>query len=240
MTPRRLPGAGNPRRSGICAAVVLLGTLAATSAAGQVSVRGFVQAGLLRFAADESIAAITGRPGGAVYGGGGQVGVARLFVEGSVERYAAAGRRVFVFEDRVFDLGIPNRITITPVQVTVGYRMGPRGPWRLAGYGGGGLGVYRFAEVAPFGPRAGQSPRAPAEAVVPPLGPPYGDEVRETHRSYHVLGGVETPLLRWLRVGGEGQWTWVPNALGEGAAAAAFGETDLGGFTLRVKLSVGY
>ena len=240
MTPRCPSPAGNPRRIGICPAIVLLGTLAASPAAGQVAVRGFVQAGLLRFAAHESFSAVTGRPGGAVYGGGGQVGVARLFVQGSVERYAAAGRRVFVFEDRVFDLGIPNRITITPVQVTAGYRMGPRSPWRLAGYGGGGLGVYRFAEAAPFGPRAGRPAGGAADAVVPPLGPPYGDDVRETYRSYHVLGGVESPLLPWLRLGGEGQWTWVPNVLGEGGAAAALGETDLGGFTLRVKLSVGY
>ena len=240
MTPRRRPRAGSLGRSGVCAAVVVLGTLAAAPAAGQVTARGFVQAGLLRFAAHESFAAITGRPGGAVYGAGGRVAVARLFVQGSIERYAALGRRVFVFEDRVFDLGIPNRITIAPVQVTAGYRMEPRGPWRLAGYGGGGLGVHRFAESAPFGPRAGDPPGTPAEAAVPPLGPPYGDEVRETHRSYHVLGGIETPLLPWLWLGGEGQWTWVPGALGEGGAPAAFGETDLGGITLRVKLSVGY
>ncbi len=240
MIPRRPSAAGPARWIGICTALVLLGTVRATPAAGQVAVRGFVQAGLLRFAADESFAALTGRPGGAVYGGGGQIGVARLFVQGSLERYAVAGRRVFVFEDRVFDLGIPNRIAIMPVQVTAGYRMGPRGRWRLAGYGGGGMGLYRFSEVAPFGPHAGRPSEAPAEAVVPPLGPPYGDEVRETHRSYHVLGGVETPLLPWLRLGGEGQWTWVPNALGEAGAAAAFGETDLGGLTLRVKLSVGY
>ena len=242
MTPRRPHAADPPGRIGICAAIVLLGTVAAAPAAAQVSVRGFVQAGLLRFAAHESIAAVTGRPEGAVYGAGGLVGVARLFVQGSVERYAAAGRRVFVFENRVFDLGIPNRITITPVQVTAGYRAGLPGGWRLDGYGGGGLGVHRFAEVAPFGPQpqTGGPPPGPADVVLPPLGPPYGNEVRETHRSYHVLGGIETRLLSWLRVGGEGQWTWVPNALGAAGAAAAFGETDLGGLTLRVKLSVGY
>ncbi len=242
MSLRRPPGAGpaGSRRAGICAVVIVCGTFAAAPAAGQVTARGFVQAGLLRFAADESFAAVTGRPGGAVYGGGGRLGIARLFVEGSVERYAAVGRRVFVFEDRVFDLGIPNRITIMPVQVTAGYRMTPRGAWRLAGYAGGGLGVHRFAESAPFGPRGGGSPDVPAEAVVPPRDSPYDDEVRQTHRSYHVLGGVEAPLRSWLWLAGEGQWTWVPGALGAGGAPAVFGETDLGGLTLRVKLSVGY
>lgn len=214
---------------------MLLALAWAPRAAAQVSVRGFVQASHLRFAASRSIEAITGSPAGAAWGGGGQVGFGRLFVQGSVERYAADGSRVFVLGDQVFDLGIPNRITITPVQLTAGYRTGAR----IAAYGGGGIGAYRFAESAPHGPRAGAE-SAPDGAVVPPLGPPHGDDVRETHRSWHVLGGVETPLLSWLWVGGEGQWTWVPGALGEAGVSGAFDETDLGGLTLRVKLSMGF
>ena len=216
------------RRSGVCAAIVLLGVWAAPPAAAQVAVRGFVQAGLLRFAADRSVAAVAGSAAGAAWGAGAQVGFARLFVQASVERYAAAGRRVFVFEERVFDLGLPNRIAITPIQVTAGYRAGAR----VAAYGGGGIGAYRFRETAPFA-----APEDPAEQAP---GSASGDEVRATHRSYHVLAGVETPLLPWLRVGGEGQWTWVPDALGGAGASAAFGETDLGGLVLRVKLLVGY
>ena len=234
LTPRASLPAG--RRLGVCAAAALLAAAWAPPAAAQVSVRGFVQASHLRFTASRSIEATTGSPAGAAWGGGGQVGFGRLFVQGSVERYAADGRRVFVLGDQVFDLGIPNRIAITPVQLTAGYRTGSR----IAAYGGGGIGVYRFAESAPFGPRAGGSEAASDGAVVPPLGPPYGDDVRETHRSWHVLGGVETPLLPWLWIGGEGQWTWVPGALGAAGVSAAFDETDLGGLALRVKLSAGF
>ena len=201
-----------------------------------MAARGFVHASHLRFAASRSLEATTGSATGFAYGGGGQLGVGWLFVQGSVERYETDGRRVFVLDDQVFDLGIPNRINITPVQLTAGYRAGAR----VAGYGGGGFGVYRFSESSPFGPRSGRPDAAPESAVVPPLGPPYGDDLRETYRSWHVLGGVETALLSWLWIGGEGQWTWVPDALGAGGASAAFDETDLGGFTLRVKLSVGY
>ena len=234
MTPGGAAVVG--RRRAAAAAAVLLALAWAPAAAAQVRVRGFVQASHLRFTASRSIEATTGSPTGAAYGGGGQVGFGWLFVQGSIERYAAAGSRVFVLDDRVFDLGIPNRITITPVRLTAGYRAGSR----LAAYGGGGIGLYRFAESAPFGPRAGRPDTAPEGATVPPLGPPYGDDVRDSHRGWHVLGGVETPLLRWLWIGGEGQWTWVPDALGAAGVSAAFGETDLGGFALRVKLSVGY
>ena len=224
------------RYLGGCVSAFLVAAAWAPPAAAQVTARGFVQASHLRFAASRSIEATTGSPTGFAYGGGGQMGIGWLFVQGSVERYEAAGRRVFVLDDRVFDLGIPNRVTITPVQLTAGYRAGGR----VAGYGGGGFGMYRFAESAPFGPRSGSPDAAPEGAMVPPLGPPYGGDARETHRSWHVLGGVETALLSWLWIGGEGQWAWVPDALGAGGVSAAFDETDLGGFTLRLKLSVGY
>lgn len=234
MTPRVSRSRG--RRIGVCGAAIVVAAAWAPPASAQVSVRGFVQASHLRFAAARSIEATTGSPTGATYGGGAQVGFGRLFVQGGIERYAADGRRVFVLDERVFDLGIPNRVTITPIQLTAGYRAGTR----IAAYGGGGIGVHRFSESAPFGPRAGSSGDAPAGAMPPALGPPFGDDVRESHRSWHVLGGVETPLLSWLWIGGEGQWTWVPDALGAGGVSAAFDETDLGGLTLRVKLSAGF
>lgn len=231
------PGARPARRRlGACAAAFLVVAAWAPPALAQVSVRGFVQASHLRFTASQSIEAITGAPGGAAYGGGAQVGFGRLFVQGSVERYRAAGSRVFVLGGEVFDLGIPNQLSVTPLQLTAGYRAGSR----VAAYGGGGIGVHRFSESAPFGPRAGSPGDAPAGAMVPPLGPPFGDDLRESHRSWHVLGGVETPLLSWLWIGGEGQWTWVPDALGAGGVSAAFDESDLGGLTLRVKLSAGF
>ena len=211
MTARRGTARG---RLAAGAVTLLLATAGATPAAAQVTGRGFIQASHLRFAASRSIEATTGSPTGFAYGGGAQIGIGWLFVQGGVERYEAAARRVFVLDDRVFDLGIPNRVTITPLQLTTGYRAGGR-VRRLRRRR---LRYVPVCESAPFGPQSGRPDAAPESAVAPPLGPPYGGDVRETHRSWHVLGGVETALLSWLWIGGEGQWTWVPDALG----AAAF------------------
>ena len=193
----------------------------------RTSVRGFGQIGLIRFTASDSFETVTGSKFGIMYGGGAQVALRNgLFVQGSVERYQDAGQRVFVFRnestgsDEVFPLGIRNTITVTPIQVTAGYRqVAPSG---LAGYVGAGGGVHLYKEESEFA--------LPA------------DNIDEKFASYHILGGAEWPLWSWLWLGGEGQWSWVPDAIGEGGVSAArfFDEDDLGGFTLRFKLSVGY
>lgn len=194
---------------------------AAPPAAGpRRSVRGFVQVGWLRFSAGDSFEAVTGSAAGFVYGGGVQFGLSNgFFLQGSVERYAARGQRVFVHAGQVFALGIPHEVAITPIRLSAGYRRTLRPG--LDGYVGAGGGVHLLEERAPFGPSD-------------------GDAAAGRHGSGHALFGVETPLRPWLRVGGEGQWTWTPGAIGAAGAAAAFDERDLGGFTFRVKLSVGY
>lgn len=191
-----------------------------TPAGSRRSVRGFVQVGWLRFSAGDSFEAVTGSAAGFVYGGGVQFGLSNgFFLQGSVERYAARGQRVFVHAGQVFALGIPHEVAITPIRLSAGYRRTLRPG--LDGYVGAGGGVHLLEERAPFGPSD-------------------GDAAAGRHGSGHALFGVETPLWPWLRVGGEGQWTWAPGAIGAAGAAAAFDERDLGGFTFRVKLSVGY
>lgn len=185
------------------------------------SVRGFVQIGWLQFSAGDSFEAVTGSAAGFVYGGGVQFGLSSgFFMQGSVERYAARGQRVFVHAGRVFGLGIPHEVAITPIRLSAGYRRTLRPG--LDGYVGAGGGVHLLEERAPFGPSDDDEAAA------------------GRHGGGHALFGVETPLRPWLRVGGEGQWTWAPGAIGAAGAAAAFDERDLGGFTFRVKLSVGY
>ena len=56
---------------------------------------------------------------------------------------------------------------------------------------------------------------------------------------YHLLGGAEYKILRWLGVAGEVAWTTVPDAIGESGVSQAFNDTDLGGTTLRVKITIG-
>lgn len=185
----------------------------------RTSILAFVQASGMWFAASDSFDAITGNSIGLMYGGGAMFGFSNgLFFQGSVERYEETGERVFVSNNQIFELGIRNTIEIMPIQVTAGYRQ--VSDQNVIGYVGAGAGIYMFKETADFG-----SPAA---------------NVDEQHPSYHVLGGVDYPFLSWLWLGGEGQYTWVPEAIGGEGTSALFDEKDLGGFALRVKLSVGY
>lgn len=184
----------------------------------KTSVRGFGQFGLIRFTASDSFDAITGKPTGVMYGGGAQFGLSNgVFFQGSLERYEEKGERVFVFENQIFQLGIQNTVTVTPMLFTVGYRQ-PSSE-NIVGYVGAGVGWHRFEEQA--------------DLADPSL------NVDESKIGYHVLGGVEYPLTPWLWIGGEGQWAYVPDILGNDGISAAFEEDDLGGFTIRFKLSVG-
>jgi opacity protein-like surface antigen len=127
---------------------------------------------------------------------------------------------VFVFEGETFDLGIETNVRIAPVDVTGGYRFFDADR-RVVPYLGAGLGWHRYEETSEF-----------AED---------DENVDERHRGYHVLGGAEVRLARWLGVGGELQWTTVPEALGQdpNGVSAAFEETDLGGVSFRVNVIVG-
>ena len=66
-----------------------------------------------------------------------------------------------------------------------------------------------------------------------------GDDVDDTFNGFHVVGGVEVRLFRWVGLGGDVVWTSVADAIGEGGASKAFGEDNLGGTSLRVKLVIG-
>lgn len=184
----------------------------------RTSVRGFGLFGLNYFAASDSFDAVTGKRWGVMYGGGAQLGFSNgLFFQGSYEQYEKTGERVFIFENEIFDLGIENKVTVTPILLSVGYRQATT--YRIVGYVGAGVGWHRLQEDVEFGDPA--------------------DNVDVSKVGYHLLGGFEYPLTRWLWVGAEGQWAYVPDILGDDGVSAAFDEDDLGGFALRVKFSVG-
>ena len=58
---------------------------------------------------------------------------------------------------------------------------------------------------------------------------------------YHVPGGVEVRLARWLGAAAEAQWATVPDALGDdlNSVSHEFEESNLGGMTFRLKVVVG-
>lgn len=192
-----------------------------SAAAEPFSVRGFGDIGGFSFAAAESFEAVLGTRSGTLFGGGGEVVLPqRIFAGLRVSRFETRGERVFVFDDEVFPLGIDTTVTVTPIELTGGYRFAG-GASRVIPYVGGGIGWHRYEETSEF---------ATDE-----------ENVKETHTGYHLLGGAEVRLARWFGVGGEAQWTAVPEALGSEptSVAAAFDESDLGGFAFRVKFIVG-
>jgi hypothetical protein len=202
--------------------------------------------GFTTFAASDTFEAVLGSSTGAVLGGGGGVLIGRhLFVDVQLSRFSADGERVFVTDAReVFPLGIPTTVTVTPIDVSVGWRFTPGPPrpgaprpgtprrgtqrpgarppggpgFRPVPFGGGGLGTVRYREVSDFAQP--------------------GDDVSSAFLSYHVLGGLELPITRRFGAAVEGLYRWVPDALGDAGASAVYGETDLGGATIRVKATV--
>lgn len=183
-------------------------------------VRGFGLFGVNYFAASDTFEAVLGSRSGGILGGGVQVAFPiGLYAEVGAWRFSKDGERVFVGpDDDVFPLGIPTTVKVTPLELTGGWRFA-RLSRHVVPYAGAGVNWYRYEETADF-----------ADA---------GDDVDERFTGYHLVGGVEVHLLRWLHASGEVAWSRVPDALGTGGASAAFDEDDLGGTSLRVKILVG-
>jgi opacity protein-like surface antigen len=189
---------------------------AVPSAAPQTAVRVFGQLGYQWFDASNSFNAVVDRGGGVFYGAGGEFRYDdRIFVLASLARFRSTGERVFVLDNEVFKLGIPDTITVTPLTFTAGYRFPRRS---MTPYVGGGIGRYYFTEKSEFAD--------PSE------------DVDAQFTSYHFLGGVEWRGSRLIATSLELQYTHVPDAL-TGGVATAFNEHNLGGVELRVKVLVG-
>ena len=182
-------------------------------------VRGFGDVGSTTFSADQSFAAVLGSATGMVFGGGVEVVLpVRVFANVRASRFHETGQRVFLFEGEQFDLGIPTTITVTPVQVTGGYRFGFSD--RFIPYAGAGVGWYGFKEASQFSTDA--------------------ENVDDRFTGFHILGGAEIGLWRWLAIAGELQWATVPDAFGDDPNSVShdFNESNLGGTTFRVKIVV--
>jgi hypothetical protein len=185
------------------------------------SVRAFGTFGFDKMSADESFKAITGSDLTHAFGGGVQgINLWRgLFAEVNVEHSTEDGERVFVFNDEVFPLGIPLKITTMPIDVVGGWRAAVAGNHPYASYVGGGVTFMSYKETADF-------------AV-------SGDDVDEHTTGFVVLFGVEATISKWMHVRGEGRYRRITGVLGDGGVSGAFDEDDLGGFGFGVKLAVG-
>lgn len=186
-------------------------------AAPRFGIRGYGEAAYQWFTAADSFKAILDTSGGLFYGGGAQVYVGPIYVDVGVSRFEKTGERAFVFEGDVFRVGIPDRITMTPVVVTAGYRFPIRE--KIVPYLGGGIGSLKFEETSDFADP--------------------DENVSERFTSYHAVAGMEYRAMRWLFVAGEVRYASVPDALGAPGIAADFDESNLGGVAVAVKVLLG-
>ena len=140
-----------------------------------------------------------------------------FYVEVGASRFEKVGQRAFVFNGQAFPLGIPLTARITPLEVSAGYRftMSPR----IIPYAGAGIARYAYVETSDFADT--------------------GENVDATHTGYLVLGGVEVRAHRWVGVSVDVQYTQVTGILGSAGISKEFGEDNLGGTAVRVKVLVG-
>lgn len=186
-----------------------------------VDIGGYAMFGNVTFAATESFDAILGESSGPIFGGGARVGLpwGGLFVDVGAWRFHGEGERAFVFGNEVIPLGIPVDVKVTPIEISAGWRFRFRRAPKFVPYVAGGLTSLKYQETAEF--------NTPAE------------DVDENFSGYLLLGGAEYKITRWLGVAGEASWSTVPDSIGEGGVSKAFNETDLGGTTLRLKITIG-
>jgi hypothetical protein len=191
-------------------------------------IAAFATAGWFSATATKSFDAILDKHAGVDVGAGAQVAWQRgklrgLFAEVGVSRFEETGERVFIDRGEIFKLGIPLTISLTPIEVTGGYRIAPvrrRGGrvnvLPVAYFAGGGVGTLSYKEADDDG------------------------DISERFTTYHVMGGADATFWKGLLVGGEVRYRWVPDGLGAGGVSDEFNETDLGGFTVRARIGFAF
>ena len=202
-----------------CAAVACLGgAVNATAQTEGLSFRPFVMGVEQQFAASQTFGAVFGQRNQTLVGGGLNITQDNTFyLELSASRFKKTGQRAFLNAGQAFRLGIPLRATITPFEMTGGYRFRQ---WpRVIPYAGGGVGLYKYTETSDFS---------------------TDDENVDTRHAGAILeGGVEVRLHRWIGVAVDAHYTYVPGILGSGGISQDAHEKDLGGISARFKVIVG-
>lgn len=187
--------------------------------ANRLQIRAFGSAGTTWFTASSTFKAVLGTGSGQDFGGGLNLTQGPGYLEIGARRFSKSGERAFVGSDgQVFALGIPAKVTMTPLDVTAGWRFRPRFG-RVIPHIGLGYTRMKYEETSDFA----------AE----------GENFSGSFNGFHVLGGAEVRVARWVGFGTEVVWTSVADAIGEGGASKAFDENNLGGTSIRVKLILG-
>jgi hypothetical protein len=186
-----------------------------------VEIGGYAMLGLMNFTAADSFEVTLGSPLGSIFGGGARIGLplGGFFVNVGASQFRRSGQRVFVFEGEEFPLGIPLDVTITPLEISGGWQLRFRRAPEFRPYVAAGFTSYRYQEVSDFATDA--------------------ENVDDRFAGYHFAGGAAFQVERWVGVAWEVNWTSVPDAIGRGGVSAAFNESNLGGASLRFKITIG-
>ena len=172
------------------------------------------------FAAVQTFKAIFGQNYEPFFGGGVQVVFhGTYFVEIDASRFQKTGQRAFRNNGQNFSLGIPLTATITPLEITGGYRFRLRYMPKVRPFVAAGIGSYMYKETSTF-----------SDA---------GENVDTRHQGVLATGGVEFRLHKWVGLSGDVTYTHVTGILGTGGISKDVGESDLGGVAGRIKLIIG-
>ena len=209
------------RLSFLVTLALLAGAGTAAAQSRNIEIGGYAMVGQFTFAASESFETILGTSSGTIFGGGATVGLplGGLFVEVGAWQYSASGERVLILDGQIIPLGIPLDVAIVPLEISAGWKFRSRKLPKLVPYAAGGYTSFGYKETSSFSGT--------------------GEDIDDRFGGYHLRGGAEFKITRWLGVAGELAWTTVPDAIGNVGVSARFNETDLGGTSVRARLTVG-
>jgi outer membrane protein W len=200
----------------VMAALVLL---AAAPAHAQIGVRPFAVFAVERFAASTAFNANFDSNTTPVWGGGVDVVIhRRFFVDLTISHMSKTGQQAFFNNGEVFRLGIPLKVTSTPVEIAAGYRFRLK-TTRVIPYAGAGFGSYSYHQTADFA--------AP------------GDDVDVRHAGFLLIGGAEFRVRKRVGITGDAHYTRVPGILGQAGISRDVNESDFGGIAARVRVILG-
>jgi hypothetical protein len=170
-----------------------------------------------QFAAKTSFNAVFGNSYEQFFGGGVLLAERGVYLELAISRFKKSGQRAFISNGQTYPLGIPMTVSVSPFEVTGGYRFRRRSA--IIPYAGVGFGSYGYKETSSFADT--------------------GEDVDVRHAGFLVVGGAEFRVHRLIGLAVDVQRTHIPGILGTAGLSKDAGEDDLGGTSVRAKVIVG-
>ena len=166
--------------------------------------------------ASQTFTAVTGSSIFNGFGGGFEVTNLwkNVFARLTVSYASKSGQRVFVNNNTVFPLGIPLTVSMTPIEVAAGWRQTVDRRGLYSAYAGGGAMFLAYSETS-------------TQSIA-------GEDTSQTFGGFTLFGGFDRGFHKNLFVGAEAMYRGVPSAIGTAGVSQIYGETNLGGFAVRV------